>query len=268
MLTPAQVQQFQRDGFLKGSRVLSDAEVDTLCQEMERVLERFKDGVEKVPGPKPVMCCNISRDPTAAIWQVVNIHDASDLFRRLVFHPTIAEEVAQLTEATGVRLWHDQIQYKPSGHGGVNYWHQDSPYWPVISRTRHVTAWVALDDVDEENGCMSMVPGSHLWGEAGPFLRTVLNDFGAMAGSYQGHAITVKTCPVQRGCVHFHHGMTWHGSNANRSGRKRRAIALHYMPADTRFVAAGRHVMRPFITAKDGEVIRDETFPLVWPRGN
>jgi ectoine hydroxylase-related dioxygenase (phytanoyl-CoA dioxygenase family) len=144
-------------------------------------------------------------------------------------------------------------------------WHQDAPYWPVLTPMKQVSAWVALDDVDEGNGCMSMVPGSHLWGNNIAFLHT-LKKFEDMPGQFQEHRLTVKTCPVKRGEVHFHHALTWHGSNVNTSGRKRRAIALHYMPGDTRFIAANNHVMKQFITAKDGEVIKDAAFPRVWPQ--
>ena len=186
MLTPAQVQQFQKDGFLRGSKVLSAAQVDELCNEMERILVEFKDGVENAPDPKPVVCRNIARDSSTAVWQIVNIYNASEAFRRLVFNPTITQEIAQLTGASEIRMWHDQIQYKPAGTGGVNMWHQDAPYWPVLTPMKQVTAWVALDDVDTANGCMSMVPGSHLWGDNIAFLHT-LKKFEYMPGEFDGH---------------------------------------------------------------------------------
>jgi ectoine hydroxylase-related dioxygenase (phytanoyl-CoA dioxygenase family) len=265
MLTQTQVEQFKRDGFLRGSQVLTAAQVDELTADMERILEKFKDGTENAPGPKPVMCKNIGKNPAAPVWQLVNIYNASEPFTRLVFNQKVTEEIAQLMGTPEVRMWHDQIQYKPAETGGVNMWHQDAPYWPVITPMTQVTAWVALDDVDEANGCMSMVPGSHLWGNQIEFLHTIKN-FEDMPKEFEGKPIQVKTCPVKKGEVHFHHALTWHGSNKNTSGRKRRAIALHYMPGDSRYVAAGKHVMQSFITAKDGEVIRDAAFPVVWPR--
>ena len=70
-------------------------------------------------------------------------------------------------------------------------------------------------------------------------------------------------CPVKKGEVHYHHALTWHGSHANTSGRPRRAIALHYMTGDTRYVASGEHPMKPFVEVGDGEVLQGETFPLV-----
>ena len=66
-----------------------------------------------------------------------------------------------MTGADDLMVWHDQIQYKPPGYGGVTSWHQDAPLWPIIRPMTPVSAWIALDDAEEENGCMWMVPGSH-----------------------------------------------------------------------------------------------------------
>jgi len=124
---------------------------------------------------------------------------------------------------------------------------------------------VALDDVDESNGCMSMVPGSHLWGREIDFLHT-LKDFKDMPAEYKGHKIEVRLCPVPKGYVHYHHPLTWHGSHANHSGRPRRAIAFHYMTQDTVYVESGNHIMKPYITVDDGEMLQGEVFPRVWPQ--
>ena len=64
-----------------------------------------------------------------------------------------------------MRVWHDQMQLKPAHIGGPTIWHQDHPYWPVIQPADLVSAWVALEDATAENGAMSMVRRSHLWGQ-------------------------------------------------------------------------------------------------------
>jgi ectoine hydroxylase-related dioxygenase (phytanoyl-CoA dioxygenase family) len=76
----------------------------------------------------------------------------------------------------------------------------------------------------------------------------------------------VKTCPVGKGEVHFHHGLTWHGSPANKSGRPRRAVALHYMTEQTRYKASGDHLMKKFVTVQDGAKLEGPAFPLVYGR--
>ena len=260
MLTAEEVAQFHRDGYLKGGKVLGDEEVALMQEEVMRVIGERGDATKK----QPVMCHNMGK-PEAPVWQIVNIWEASRPFAKLIRHSRITEEIAQLTDAAAVRIWHDQIQFKPAATGGVNMWHQDHPYWPILNPPVQVTAWVALDDVDAGNGCMSMVPGSHLWGNHIEFLQK-LPSFDAMPGEHAGHKLEVRLAPVKRGEVHFHHGLTWHGSHANTSGRPRRAVALHYMPGGTRFVASGTHVMKKFVGVADGEELSGEHFPVVWQK--
>jgi len=260
MLTEEQIAAFRADGFIKGGRVLDDAEVDELRAEMERVIDhRDKDGVAQ-----PVLLSNLGSEQRP-VWQIVNIWQASEPFARLIRNPRITEEIAQLTGAAELRIWHDQIQYKPAEQGGTNTWHQDAPLWPVLRPNTQVTAWVALDDVDETNGCMSMVPGSHTWGDQMDFLHSIDAAF-ELPPTYQGNEIDIKTRPVAKGEVHYHHSLTWHGSHNNTSSRPRRAIAIHLMGDDTQFAASGNHVMKQFITVPDGAKLEGDAFPVVYRR--
>jgi ectoine hydroxylase-related dioxygenase (phytanoyl-CoA dioxygenase family) len=260
MLSKDQVRQFGEDGYILGEQVLQPDEVATLCVETERTIRDRDNAAVR----QPVSCRNLSANAAEPIWQIVNIWQSSDAFERLVRHPAIAANVAALLKAEELRLWHDQIQYKPAGAGGVNMWHQDWPYWGVLSAPEQVTAWIALDDADEENGCMSMVPGSHRWGNNIEFLHTLGQDFSAMPREFEGRKLEVRLCPVKAGHVHYHHGLTWHGSDRNRSNRKRRAIALHLMSEKTRFVASGMHIMKRSVEVGDGEKIAGAAFPLLW----
>jgi phytanoyl-CoA hydroxylase len=165
-----------------------------------------------------------------------------------------------------LRIWHDQIQYKPPQTGGTTHWHQDAPLWPILAPMTEVTAWVALDDADVSNGCMSMVRGSHQWGDNIEFLRQV-EEYEKMPTEFQGRTLQVARCPVKKGEVHFHHSLTWHGSHNNTSERPRRAIALHYMTNETCFVASGEHLMKEFVEVGDGEQMRGKHFPQVYPNG-
>src|SRR5688572_18993522 len=121
MLTQEQVAQFQRDGFLNGGPVLAEDEVETLRNELMRVIEQ-QDSLQR----KPVRISNLNGKAEAPVWQIVNIWEASEPYRALVSNPKIVEGIAQLTQAGQIRIWHDQIQYKPAQIGGVNMWHQDA----------------------------------------------------------------------------------------------------------------------------------------------
>lgn len=260
MLTQTQIDQFHVNGFLNGGQLLKDEEVEELRAEVMRVI----DERERTDIPQPVLLRNLGDDDSKPVWQIVNIWEASKPFRRLVSRPEITTAIAQLTDATELRIWHDQIQYKPPQVGGTTHWHQDAPLWPILAPMTEVTAWVALDDADEANGCMSMVPTSHKWGNNIDFLHQV-EEYDRMPSAFEGRSVQVVRCPVKKGEVHFHHSLTWHGSHNNTSGRPRRAIALHYMTNETRFVASGEHVMKPFVEVNDGEQMRGEHFPQVYP---
>ena len=263
MLSQTQVDTFREKGFLLGSRVLSDDQVDELRSELARVIDDY----EKTDVPQPVHIVNLGGREASPVWQVVNIWEASPAYHRLVYNPIIVEEIGQLMSATELRVWHDQIQYKPPQVGGVNMWHQDSPYWPILTpKTSQVSAWVALDDVDEGNGCMRMVPGSCHWGNQIPFLHSI-KDIHSMPDRFEDHALEVEFCPVPKGYVHYHHSLTWHGSHDNTSENPRRAIAVHYMTGETLYDESGSHVMKSFVTVKDGDKLEGDSFPLVMDAG-
>ena len=261
MLTQQQVEQFRENGFLKGGKVLADDQVEELREEVARVI-RDKDNAAV---PQPVLLRNISREPAAQTWQIVNIWRASKAFERLISSSAVVNEVAQLMAARELRIFHDQIQYKPASTGAAVPWHQDSIYWTFLTpKDVMVTAWVALDDVDEDNGCMRMVPRSHRWGNQQKYLHSI-KDFYQMPGEFEGKPVEVTRAPVAKGHVHYHHALTWHGSGQNRSGRPRRAIALHYITEQCRYDAnSDMHPMKPFVEVADGEVLKGKSFPLVW----
>ena len=258
------VDEFQQRGFVNGGRVIDQATCDQLKAEVLRVIEQRNDPTVT----QPVLTRDLNaKQGGQPIWQILNIWQASQPFHDLLFHSGIAEMAAACLGAENLRIWHDQIQYKQASVGGELGWHQDAPYWPNITpKDAQITAWIALDDVDIDNGCMSMVPGSHPWGVAADTIHAA-PQFAALPATYQGHEVTVVRRPVQAGHVHFHQSLTWHRSHANTSGRPRRAIAFHFMNEKTVRCSEGHHPMEQFISAKIGEEITDPTFPLVWQDG-
>ncbi len=262
-LSELQMELYRRNGFVNGGPVLDDETVEVLRAETLRVIDDRNNPQVK----QPVLLRNLTNDENRPIWQIVNIYEASPAFRKLITNPLIAEMAAQLTGARELRIWHDQIQYKPQAHGGRLHWHQDSPAWPTLQpKTAQITAWVALDDADLDNGCMYMVPGSQRWGNRDAFLHSV-PDGAPLPDEFEGQPVYVVTTPVKKGHVHFHHSLTWHGSGSNTSNRPRRAIALHFMTEETVYDASGNHPMKPFITVSDGAQVVGDNFPLIWSAG-
>lgn len=150
MLTDYQVQCFRENGYLKCGRVLDDNQVDVLRERLDAVIEGRSTA-------KPELLRNLLGDQAErVVIQVVNIWEADDFFRAHIYNPTICQMATQLIGTDTLRVWHDQIQYKPPRMGGATHWHQDHPYWPIIQPADLVSAWIALDDATVENGCMRM----------------------------------------------------------------------------------------------------------------
>jgi ectoine hydroxylase-related dioxygenase (phytanoyl-CoA dioxygenase family) len=264
MLSDKQVAEFDRNGCLIGGRVIDDADVDELRAELDRVIATHDANAWKPDEPQPVMISKWGEKEGSIIWQIVNIWEASPAFERLLYLPAVSEAISQLCHHGDIQIWHDQIQFKPPHHGGINNWHQDAPYWPVLKPETPVSAWIALDDVDESNGCMWMVPGSHRWGNHIKLLETnPQDDFFSLGKDFTPPSgtgidkVNIIPWPVRKGEVSFHHSMTWHGSHVNKSDRPRRAIALHFMTGDARFVKSGQHPMKKFINLEDNASMRD-----------
>lgn len=264
MLTPEQVAAYHEQGFVGTTEpLLSGAEVERLQRALDEVIRG------EAPG-KPVLLRNLAGgglDADAVVIQVVNIWEAHPAFAEHIRRPELVEMVAQLCPTDTLRVWHDQIQYKPPTVGTATRWHQDFPAWPVLTPADQCTAWVALDDATLANGCLRFVPGSHKWGPHRGLATG--DDFEPRFDPAQlppGAAVRAVPVEVPRGAVSFHHALTWHGSAPNPSVAHRRAIAVHYMPGHTRYVAAGKHPMAQFIDVPDGAAIEGEHFPVVWQR--
>jgi phytanoyl-CoA hydroxylase len=264
MLNARQIREFKERGVLVGPRVYSP-------EECARLKDRLLDVVAGRSETRPEAVRNLLGSADRVVIQIINIWRADASFRRHLYHPLICEMVSQLTNHSVVRVWHDQVQYKPPRVGGITAWHQDFPFWPVIEPANLVTAWVPLEDATVENGCMWIVPGSHRWGVYNRgIIGTDPRNFAPTpdAASLPAEAEVCPTpYPVPVGQVLFHHCLTWHGSPANGSGHGRPAIAVHYMPGHTRYEPERTHFLQRYITVGVGQPLEGPFFPTVWDNG-
>ena len=58
-------------------------------------------------------------------------------------------------------LFKDKINYKLPGGNGFGA-HLDAPAYDHISKTEHLTANIAIHPANPQNGCLEVVPGSHV----------------------------------------------------------------------------------------------------------
>ena len=161
-LSKAQIDDFDRQGYLFFPGAFSRAESDLLKQAAREVyaLEREEVWREK---------SGIARTAFAA-------HTYNEVFRRLGAHPRLIEPVMQLLGGP-VYMHQYKVNAKAAFDGDVWQWHQDYGTWArddEMPEPRAMNIAVFLDDVTAANGPLLFLPGSHKHGvvEAGHDLET------------------------------------------------------------------------------------------------
>jgi ectoine hydroxylase-related dioxygenase (phytanoyl-CoA dioxygenase family) len=158
-------------------------------------------------------------------------HD--DLFRRLGLHENIVGIVEQIV-GPDIKMFRNSLLLKPPEVGSAKGMHQDSPYWPIQPMSL-CSCWFTLDDATPENGTMAVIPGGH---KAGPLPHIhVTDDYVVDERHYDPSAMVLT--PIRAGGGLFFHSLLPHYTAPNRSDKWRRAIALSYMSAQSRYTGAG-----------------------------
>jgi ectoine hydroxylase-related dioxygenase (phytanoyl-CoA dioxygenase family) len=242
---------------------------------------RFRDAMDRVrageyrTGRPPALDLPIPADE-AALRKIDNAWWADPDLASLATDPRLGLVAARLLGVDRVRLWQDQLLHKPpSGEVRTRIgWHQDWDSWRTVAAIdRFVTGWVALDDVDEGNGAMQVLPGSHRWGwlrGQSDFLGTDLDaQLDRLAAQ---HDVRPTTLSMHAGQVSFHHVLTFHGSASNTSQRVRRSLAVHLVDATVRSVShldGWQHYNLALLQDRGGEVGDgydiDDLWPVVYP---
>jgi ectoine hydroxylase-related dioxygenase (phytanoyl-CoA dioxygenase family) len=235
-----EVAEYRRTGYYTSRRIVPDEVLDAA----EAGMARFYAG--DVDAPFPGSTAWDHQDWTPEHGAGLRKNDYTSLMVRelsgLVRLPVLAAVAARLSGADGIRLWHDQLLWKPSGvaDGTANVgWHTDRQYWQCCTSTEMLTAWVPFHDCDETTGGVTFMEGSHRWDQEG--LSFFDGDLAAQQARFTpgGEPLRAVTPTLARGQVNFHHCRTVHGSGPNSSGSPRRSMAIHLQPADNRHRPVG-----------------------------
>ncbi|HXR59247.1 MAG TPA: phytanoyl-CoA dioxygenase family protein [Burkholderiales bacterium] len=161
-LTPDQVAQYERDGFLIFPGLFSRAEVAVLRQETARLSQIRSE--------------TVIREHTGAVRSIFRVHEEdgdtrSPAFRALVRTPRVLEPVRAALGTDEVYVYHTKINTKPAIEGTVWMWHQDYGSWmrDGCARPDMGTFAVMLTDSSEMNGALYVIPGSHKRGRIEPY---------------------------------------------------------------------------------------------------
>lgn len=256
MLSQALIDQFQEEGYVVIDNLLTETELDRYQPIVRAAVSSRKRFDTRALAQKSAY--------EQSFLQCMNLWEDFPEIRPLTFHQNIAQAAAALLQASVVRLWHDQALFKEQG-GRVTDPHQDLPYWPMAEEDA-LTAWIPFDGSTRENGCMYYIPGSHKVAD-----RTFVDIFRRGDEDPMDQAKDLLTAEpvhveVPRGSVAFHHGLTAHGANANRSTQTREVHTMIYFKDGTKRSATGKHHAVDRSGIKPGSAITSDVTPIACPR--
>jgi phytanoyl-CoA hydroxylase len=246
-----QYSQYHGKGYLKVEGLLSPHDVDRLRNWEDDIYS----GRLNLKGLAPI-------DPDTATKEDLLIRNANSRIHMLHRHDPTAEwgllhprvlDVVESIVGPDVLALQSMVFFNPPGKGGQG-WHQDSYYIRTFPDTL-VGAWIALEEVDEGNGCLWVAPGSHAEPIYPPKVEGLFND-GAMHadGAFSDlflnstasnmddevnelakvsrNYLPLVPAIMKPGDVFFFHSHLLHRSHRNQSkDRFRRSYVCHYSNA-------------------------------------
>ena len=211
-LTPAQIAAYNARGYLSGFRAFTGSDAVKNRAASDRVLDRFiKAGLGS--------------------YAIDRWHDRIETIYDLATAPAILDVVEDIV-GPNIICWATHYFCKMPGDDMGVAWHQDCSYW-ALTPSKTVTVWLAIDDADVENGCMRVIPGSHVHGHIA-FRDSEAGERNVLTQTIDG-ADTLGTpvnVELKAGEFSLHSDLLVHGSLPNRSRRRRCGLTLRYCSPD------------------------------------
>lgn len=244
-LHPDEIDHYQREGWVIPRWQLPADRVATMVDALNQLL-RDNPGVR----PEKLVSAHVEGDNGEGVR-------GSRAFLDLARDREIVDLVSGVI-GDDVILWGCHVFCKPAGEGFETPWHQDGHYWPIRPLAT-CTAWVALEPSTEENGCLRVIPRSHVGQQLHEHLHEDRQDLTLQQrlaeGTFdEGRAVSLQ---LQPGQMSLHDVYMIHGAAANTSGRRRTGVALRYMPASSVFDRS----LRP-VDGKTGVAVNFAQRPL------
>ena len=213
VLSPMQIDRYNDQGYLFPIRVFNDRQIIEIREYFDTLL--------------PLAL--------AAGWnsyEMINWHKTCRGVYDIVTNSRLLDVMQDLLGDT-VILRHSHFFVKLPGDGKRVSWHQDSSYWP-LSRSKVVSAWLAIDDSALDNGAMQVIPGSHktaqiTFHDSEPEENNVLSQTVRDASRYGGSPVSLA---LKAGEMSLHSDWTLHGSDVNQSERRRCGLAMRFLSYD------------------------------------
>jgi ectoine hydroxylase-related dioxygenase (phytanoyl-CoA dioxygenase family) len=168
MLSKQQIEQFHRDGFLLVREMYSAEEMKEISQWTDGVA-----GSPEMPGHYMMYFEASKQDGSRIISRIEDFVSFHEDFAKLITRKRMQQAVSELFDEQAV-LFKDKINFKLPGGDGFKE-HQDVQAGWDDYADLHITAMIAIDETNAENGSVEMIPGMHKQGLLGKMWAPLTN---------------------------------------------------------------------------------------------
>ena len=242
-LTEAERAQYESAGFFIRADVFSASEIEALRESAESIHRQILEAadrddaapIDQIDNQKyqEVLGSTIKwewRDELRAVRSMEPTYHLDKGLAQLIDEPRLWQPSADVIGTEHLSLFSDKLNVKRPG-GAPFPWHQEGPYWAYGAEDlEHViTLMIYLDDGDEQNGCLWLIPGTHCYGPL-----ATLENRGTLGALYTDvEKLEEEPYPVtmRAGSVVWFHRDIVHGSQGNHSQSDRRVFVLAFQPA-------------------------------------
>ncbi len=214
--------QFLKEGFFVLERVVPDNHLQMMREECARFVAEF-DAAFDANGGK--------RDGINAKGRYFIAKRYRDSRLGEFIFSDLMADICRATLGESACLFYEQFVVKGPEKGGKFSWHQDSGYLHPIPHDPYITCWVTLDDVNEANGTVYLLPYSRAGSpKLAPHVTNAeTNDKEGYFGSDPGDPIIVPA-----GSIAVFSSLVFHRSGANTTSNWRRVYLPQYSAAPLR----------------------------------
>ena len=226
LITDEMVMKHHYEGYFTVEGLFSNDEVEGVRRGITKIVEDYPPIERELVQLEPTVTegKNTPESTELGVRKLAKIAVRNNFFRNLAFHQGMVE-IAMRLLAPEVYIFQSMSLLKPPRIGGAKMWHQDNAYFRQTP-SDVFAFWVACDDTTVENGCMHVIPGSHISGTKEHGM--VDNDYVLLNQPSTENAVPIF---LETGDALIFHGEIYHHTPPNKTDKRRRAIQYHYSSA-------------------------------------
>jgi phytanoyl-CoA hydroxylase len=222
-VTDAAIEEFRRMGFLAVENVYSPQEVQSAKEALSFLIDGGNPGYTGVQFEKGAEVEGLTAEERELfVRKIMSFVNFEPRLKAMAEQKTLLSIVERILNSKAF-LSQDMALLKPPRVGREKPWHQDTAYFLWQPLELIVGTWTALDPATVENGCMHVIPGSHLRGPMPHY-----HDRDCQMADEDVDVERDLVVPLNPGGVLFFSGLTHHGTPPNNSPSRRRALQYHY----------------------------------------